>query len=73
MDELNERQQSLVAQVEAGKITEEAPDTQEQLLGLARHGLIEATENEQGWWFKPARGETPAEPEPSPDEQTTDG
>ena len=51
-DELNERQESLIKQVKAGKITEEQPDTQEQLHSLARLGHLTAETKDGEWHFK---------------------
>ena len=51
-DELNERQTALIKQVKAGKITEEQPDTQEQLHALARLGHLVASVKDGEWSFK---------------------
>ena len=46
-DPLNERQEELIKQVKAGKVTEDEPDTETQLLTLARQGhLIMGTEGD---------------------------
>jgi len=46
-DPLNERQEELIKQVKAGKVTEDLPDTETQLLTLARQGhLTMGTEGE---------------------------
>ena len=55
-DELNERQQSLIKQVKAGKITEEQPDTQDQLHSLARLGHLTAEPKDGEWSFKAPSG-----------------
>jgi hypothetical protein len=61
MDELNDRSKSLVAQVAAGQVTEDLPDTEEQLLSLARQGALTATHDENGWHVGVAEGQGPAE------------
>ena len=71
--EINDRFRSLISQVEAGKIEEDLPDTEMQLLTLARHGLVKAEHNEKGWWFKPLSGDPPPSPDPEQDEQTPAG
>lgn len=59
MAELNERQQALVSQVEAGKVREEEPDTEVQLLTLARLGLIRAVNGPRGHTFEPLQAAKP--------------
>jgi hypothetical protein len=51
-EELNERQQSLIGQVKAGQVTEQEPDTESQLLTLARLGHLEFTHDESGYHFR---------------------
>lgn len=55
-DELNERQQALVKQAKAGKITEGLPDTGDQLHALARLGHLTATVKDGEWSFKAPSG-----------------
>jgi hypothetical protein len=50
-EELNDRQRSLIEQVRAGSITEDLPDTTDQLLTLARHERLTARNDENGWHF----------------------
>lgn len=67
-DELNERQQALVAQVREGGVQEEEPDTEEQLLRLAELGHLNASHETGEWLFTVADDDEP-EPEPEPDQQ----
>lgn len=48
---LNERQEELVKQVKAGKVTEDQPDTESQLLTLARLGHLTISADEDGYHF----------------------
>jgi hypothetical protein len=64
MDELTERQQSLIEQVKAGEITEKLPDTQDQLLALARLGHLNGNYREGQWYFS-VPAEQPVDPEGS--------
>lgn len=48
---LNERQEELVKQVKAGKVTEDLPDTESQLLTLARLGHLSLDADEDGYHF----------------------
>lgn len=48
---LNERQESLIKQVKAGKLTEAQPDTTDQLLTLARLGHLDAEPGPDGFSF----------------------
>lgn len=67
-DELNDRQNALLAQVEQGGVTEEAPDTEEQLLRLAQLGHLTA-EYADGEWAFTIPAEPDAEPEPEAEPQ----
>jgi hypothetical protein len=58
-DELNPRQQALVAQVKAGDVTETEPDTEDQLLSLARQGHLAASYGPNGWSFELPGGSKP--------------
>jgi hypothetical protein len=51
-DELNERQTALVKEAKAGKVKEGLPDTEDQLLALARLGHLTATYKDGEWSFK---------------------
>jgi hypothetical protein len=64
---LNERQEALVEQVRAGQVTENEPDTEAQLLTLARMGHLTATSNDQGGYeFTVSEQDQPqAEPQPA--------
>lgn len=53
---LNERQESLLKQVKAGKITEDEPDTEAQLLTLARQGHADMESDEDGYHFTVPKG-----------------
>ena len=69
MDELNDRQAALVAQVRVGRVEEDLPDTEDQLLALARLGHLEAEHGADGWTFTvPAEPEPEGEPAPEPTE-----
>lgn len=61
-DELTERQQSLIEQVKAGEITEQEPDTSDQLLALARLGHLNGNYREGQWFFSIPKDE-PVDPE----------
>lgn len=79
-EELTDRQQALIAQVKAGDVEESEPDTEDQLLALARLGYLHAEAADGEWKFtvpeQPAEDtqaaaeqEQPAEqpqPEPQP-------
>jgi hypothetical protein len=55
-DELNERQQALIEQVKAGDVTEQLPDTHEQLMSLARLGHLTAEPVDGEWKIEPVGG-----------------
>lgn len=65
-DELNDRQQELIAQVQSGGVTEELPDTEEQLLRLAQLGHLEAEHDADDWHFTIPDTDV-SEPEPETD------
>ena len=63
-DELNERQQALIAQVRQGEIQEDEPDTEASLLTLARLGHLNVEHDADGYHFTVADdGEPSGEPE----------
>lgn len=69
-DALNDRQQGLLAQVAAGGVTEELPDTEETLLRLAQLGHLDADYANGDWSFSiPPGEELELEPEPEPEGQ----
>lgn len=68
-EELNDRQTALLDQVRAGEVTEQEPDTEVQLLTLARLGHLNAEHSEDGWTFTvPEDGREQPAPEPEPAE-----
>lgn len=75
-DELNDRQKSLLAQVAAGEVSEQQPDTHDQLLALARLGHLDASHDADGWHYSVAAGSEPepaGEPAGEPGEQAGPG
>jgi hypothetical protein len=48
---LNERQEELIQQVKKGEIKESEPDTEAQLLTLARMGHLDLDSDEDGYHF----------------------
>lgn len=62
-DELTDRQRTLVDQVKQGQVQEQLPDTEDQLLALARLGHLEATHDEDGFHYT-VPGVEPPEEEP---------
>ena len=65
---LNERQESLIEQVRAGQVTENEPDTEAQLLTLARMGHLSLSTNDQGGYEFTVSEQPQPQADPQPDQ-----